>query len=50
MDMQRDFMEPGDFGGALGNDVSQLRSAIAPLKALLMAARRAGLFVIHTHE
>ncbi|MET0360308.1 MAG: isochorismatase family cysteine hydrolase [Sphingobium sp.] len=50
IDMQRDFVEPGGFGEALGNDVSQLRSAIAPLKALLAAARASGLFVMHTRE
>jgi nicotinamidase-related amidase len=50
IDMQRDFVEPGGFGDALGNDVSQLRGAIAPLKALLAAARAADLFVMHTRE
>ena len=50
IDMQRDFVEPGGFGAALGNDVGQLRGAIAPLQALLAAARAAGLFVMHTRE
>jgi nicotinamidase-related amidase len=50
IDMQRDFVEPGGFGEALGNDVSQLRGAIEPLKALLASARQAGLFVMHTRE
>ena len=50
IDMQRDFLEPGGFGEMLGNDVSLLRRAIAPNKALLAAWRNAGGLVIHTRE
>jgi nicotinamidase-related amidase len=50
IDMQRDFLEPGGFGELLGNDVSLLRKTIAPCRAVLDAARAAGLVVIHTRE
>lgn len=50
IDMQRDFVDPGGFGEALGNDVSLLRKAIGPTRKVLDAARRAGLLVIHTRE
>ena len=50
IDMQRDFVDPGGFGEALGNDVSLLRKAIAPTKRVLEAARKGGLLVIHTRE
>ena len=50
IDMQRDFLEPGGFGAALGNDVSQLRSAIAPTARVLAACRDAGIMVVHTRE
>jgi nicotinamidase-related amidase len=50
IDMQRDFVEPGGFGAALGNDVSLLRRTIAPIARVLAAARNAGMLVIHTRE
>ncbi len=50
VDMQRDFVEPGGFGEALGNDVNLVRSAIEPCMAVLEIARNIGLTIIHTRE
>jgi nicotinamidase-related amidase len=50
IDMQRDFIEPGGFGAALGNDVSLL-SPVVPAAAELVALCRAmGVLVVHTQE
>ena len=50
IDMQRDFLEPGGFGAALGNDVARLRTAIEPTSHVLRACRDAGMMVVHTRE
>ena len=50
IDMQRDFLEPGGFGAALGNDVTRLQAAVGPCRAMLAAAHAAGMLVIHTRE
>jgi biuret amidohydrolase len=50
IDMQRDFIEHGGFGEALGNDVTRLRAAIPAVQRLLQLFRARGLTIIHTRE
>ena len=50
IDMQRDFLLPGGFGEALGNDVSATNVIIPHVKKMLDKARELGMFVIHTRE
>jgi nicotinamidase-related amidase len=50
IDMQRDFIEPGGFGEALGNDVSRLAAIVPTTAALIGLFRAKGWPVIHTRE
>ena len=50
IDMQRDFVEPGGFGEALGNDVAPLRAIVPAVARLIAAFRRHGLAIVHTLE
>ena len=50
IDMQRDFIEPGGFGAALGNNVRPLQAIVPTVRRLLDGFRTAGLAVIHTRE
>ena len=50
IDMQRDFVMPGGFGEALGNDVTPLQATVAPTGRMLAAARKRGMLVVHTRE
>ncbi|MBI3216895.1 MAG: cysteine hydrolase [Mycobacterium sp.] len=50
IDMQRDFVLPGGFGEALGNDTDLLLAAVEPIRNALEKAREIGMFVIHTRE
>jgi len=50
IDMQRDFVQPGGFGAALGNDVSRLTPIIPHLAKLISVFRYHGLPVMHTRE
>ncbi len=50
IDMQRDFVEPGGFGAALGNDVSLLQAIVPTVAALIALFRARGWPVVHTRE
>lgn len=50
IDMQRDFLEIGGFGDALGNDVQQLREIVPTVKKLLETFRQYQLPIFQTVE
>ncbi|MEM8614710.1 MAG: isochorismatase family cysteine hydrolase [Cyanobacteria bacterium P01_H01_bin.105] len=50
IDMQRDFLEPGGFGEALGNDVSRLQTIVPAVKQLQDTCRQRGIAIIQTKE
>lgn len=50
IDMQRDFLEPGGFGAALGNDVARLQTIVPTVQRLQTAFREMGLPIFQTVE
>jgi biuret amidohydrolase len=50
IDMQRDFIEPGGFGAAQGNQVEHLQKIVPTVAGLLKTFRDLRLPVIHTRE
>jgi nicotinamidase-related amidase len=48
--MQRDFLEEGGFGDALGNDVTRLQAIVPTVKQLLEAFRAHKLPIFQTIE
>ncbi|MGF1570349.1 MAG: cysteine hydrolase family protein [Nodosilinea sp.] len=50
IDMQRDFLEPGGFGDALGNDVARLQAIVPTLQRLQQTFRSLGLPIFQTVE
>lgn len=50
IDMQRDFIEPGGFGEALGNEVSRLAAIVPTVAQLIGLFRAKGWPIIHTRE
>lgn len=50
IDMQRDFLQPQGYAAQAGLIIAPLRAAIGPVRAVLDAARAAGMLLVHTRE
>jgi nicotinamidase-related amidase len=50
IDMQRDFLDPGGYAAAGGEDVGLVRGIIPRAQAVLDAARNLGMTIVHTRE
>ena len=50
IDMQRDFLDPRGYAAQAGVDIARLRATMAPVQALLAAARASGMRVVFTRE
>ncbi|MEB3289562.1 MAG: cysteine hydrolase [Leptolyngbya sp.] len=50
IDMQRDFLEPGGFGAALGNEVSRLQAIVPTVQRLQQVFRDRGWLILQTVE
>ena len=50
IDMQRDFIEPGGFGDALGNEVARLEAIVPTVTRLLQLFRQHDWPIVHTRE
>jgi biuret amidohydrolase len=50
IDMQRDFLDPRGYAAQAGLDIHRLRETVAPVQALLSAARASSMRVIFTRE
>ena len=50
IDMQKDFLYPEGYGALLGNDTGLLLRTVAPIQAVLAAARERRMLIVHTRE